>query len=70
MNVTNKCNNIFVDLDHKVGQPCFVQMEFPVKLNTVKSGRSMVYIEGSQVILSKIILHFSPCGSSLPKQTV
>ena len=72
MTLTNKCDNIFVDFDHryKVGQPCFVPMEFPMKCNTVKSGRSIVYIEGSQVIIKKKTLHFFPCGSSLSKQTV
>ena len=29
-------------------------MEFSIKLDTVKSGWSMLYIEGSQVIISKI----------------
>ena len=28
-------------------------MEFPIKFDTVKSGWSIVYIEGSQVIISK-----------------
>ena len=31
-------------------------MEFPVKFDTVKLGWSIVYIEGSQVIISKNIL--------------
>ena len=33
----------------------FGLMEFPIKLNTVKSGWSIVYIEGSQVIIIIII---------------
>ena len=32
----------------------FGPMEFPIKFDTVKSGWSIVYIEGSQVIISKI----------------
>ena len=31
-------------------------MEFPKKFDTFKSGRSIVYIEGSQVIISKILI--------------
>ena len=34
-------------------------MEFPLQFDTVKSGWSIVYIEGSQVIISKNILFFS-----------
>ena len=36
----------------------FRPMEFSIKLHTIKSAWSIVYIEGSQVIISKIILHF------------
>ena len=32
----------------------FVHMEFPIKFDTVKSGWPIVYIEGSQVIISPI----------------
>ena len=31
----------------------FEPMEFSIKLDTIKSGWSIVYIEGSQVIISK-----------------
>ena len=34
-------------------------MDFPIKLHTVKSGWSIVYIEGSQVIISKNIAFLS-----------
>ena len=34
-------------------------MEFSIKLHTIKSGWSIVYIEGSQAIISKDILWFS-----------
>ena len=33
-------------------------MAFSINLHTIKSGWSIVYIEGSQVIISKNILHF------------
>ena len=36
----------------------FVPMEFPIKFDKVKSGWSIVYIEGSQVIISKNIFYF------------
>ena len=35
----------------------FEPMECSIKFGTVKSGRSIVYIEGSQIIISKIILY-------------
>ena len=34
-------------------------MEFSIKFDTVKSGWSIVYIEGSKVIISKIIVFLS-----------
>ena len=34
----------------------FVPMEFAIKFDTVKPGWSVVYIEGSQVIISKFFL--------------
>ena len=34
-------------------------MEFPIKFDTVKSGWSIVYIEGSQIIIFKTIIIFS-----------
>ena len=34
-------------------QTLFVPMEFPIKFDTVMSGWSIVYIKGSQVIISK-----------------
>ena len=34
-------------------------MEFPIKFDTVKSGWSIVYTEGSQIIISKIIIFLS-----------
>ena len=34
-------------------------MEFPIKFDTVKSGWSIVYIEGSQVLISKNIIFLS-----------
>ena len=40
-------------------------MEFPIKFDTVKSGWSIVYIEGSQIIISK-----KYCVSLSLKQTV
>ena len=36
-----------------------VPMEFPLKFDTVKSRWSIVYCEGSQVIISKIIRFLS-----------
>ena len=33
-------------------------MEFSIKLHTIKSGWYIVYIEGSQVIISKILYFF------------
>ena len=36
----------------------FRPVEFSIKLHTIKSGWSIVYIEGSQVIISKKILYF------------
>ena len=33
-------------------------IEFSIKFDTVKSGCSIIYIEGSQVIISKKILYF------------
>ena len=35
-------------------------MEFPIKLHAIKSGWSIVCIEGSQFIISKEILYFFP----------
>ena len=35
-------------------------MEFSIKFDTVRSGRSIVYIEGLQVIISKNIKFLSP----------
>ena len=37
----------------------FRAMEFSIKLHTIKSGWSIVYIEGSQVIISKNIIFLS-----------
>ena len=34
-------------------------MELPIKFDTVKSGWSIVYIEGSQIIISKYIVCLS-----------
>ena len=36
-----------------------IPMEFPVKLDTVKSGWPIVYIEGSQAIISKNVIFLS-----------
>ena len=47
----------------------FVPMEFPIKFDTVKSGWSIVYIEGSQVIISeKYCISFSEDWFCLGKQ--
>ena len=35
-------------------------MEFSIKLHTIESGWSIVYIEGSQVVISKNIAFLSP----------
>ena len=35
-----------------------VPMDFPIKFYTVMSGWSIVYIEGSQVILKKLLYSF------------
>ena len=48
------------------------QKPFPyfIKLQTIKSGWSIVYIEESQVIVSKINIVFLPLKIDLSKQTV
>ena len=38
----------------------FRPMEFSIKLHTIKSGWSIIYIEGSWVRISKKILYFFP----------
>ena len=34
-------------------------MEFPIKFDTVKSGWSIIFIEGSQVIIFRKILYYN-----------
>ena len=43
-------------------------MEFSIKFHTVKSGWSMVYIEGLQAIISKYYISFSEDRFCLRKQ--
>ena len=52
-------NEIFIELiDLPIVVQVFIPMEFSIKLHIINSGLSIVYIEGSQVIISKN-LYFS-----------
>ena len=55
-----KCQMLYIKLnENSISLSLFRQMEFSIKLHTKKSGLSITYMEGSQVIIVKKILYYS-----------
>ena len=70
MKTQMKCHIMgYILVQQNIGEPLCVPMEFPIKFDTVKPGWSIIYIEGSQVIIfPKNYISFSEDQFCLVKQ--